>query len=74
MQENVRRSAAARCARSTARSGSVPITSPRTGLPTTGSTGYKAYNLDQVLDGDLEPVIQSAIEMDEQARLDAIGD
>jgi peptide chain release factor 1 len=37
-------------------------------------TGYKAYNLDQVKNGDLEPVIQSAIEMDEQARLDAIGD
>lgn len=37
-------------------------------------TGYKAYNLDQVMNGDLEPVIQSAIEMDEQSRLDAIGD
>ena len=37
-------------------------------------TGYKAYNLDAVMNGDLEPVIQSAIEMDEQARLDAIGD
>src|SRR5919107_1876265 len=37
-------------------------------------TGYKAYNLDQVMNGDLEQVIQSATEMDEQARLDAIGD
>jgi len=37
-------------------------------------TGYKAYNLDQVMNGDLEPVVQSAIEMDEQARLDAIGE
>jgi peptide chain release factor 1 len=37
-------------------------------------TGYKAYNLDQVMNGDLEPVIQSAIEMDEQARLDALND
>src|SRR6476620_8005748 len=37
-------------------------------------TGYKAYNLDQVMNGDLEPVIQSAIELDEQSRLDAIGD
>jgi peptide chain release factor 1 len=37
-------------------------------------TGYKAYNLDQVMNGDLEPVIQSAIEMDEQARLDALAD
>ncbi len=36
-------------------------------------TGYKAYNLDTVMNGELEPVVQSAIEMDEQARLDAIG-
>ena len=36
-------------------------------------TGYKAYNLDAVMNGELEPVVQSAIEMDEQARLDAIG-
>lgn len=34
-------------------------------------TGYKSYNLDQVLDGDLEPVIASAITADEQARIDA---
>ena len=27
-------------------------------------TGYKAYNLDQVLDGDLDPVVQSAIDAD----------
>ncbi|ROS78477.1 peptide chain release factor 1 [Cellulomonas sp. PhB143] len=32
-------------------------------------TGYKAYNLDQVLDGDLDPVVASAIEADEAARL-----
>ncbi|WP_125609921.1 peptide chain release factor 1 [Specibacter cremeus] len=37
-------------------------------------TGYKAYNLDTVMDGELEPVVRSAIEMDEQARLDALGD
>ncbi|WP_372593052.1 peptide chain release factor 1 [Actinotalea sp.] len=36
-------------------------------------TGYKAYNLDQVLDGDLDPVIRSAIEADEAARLAATG-
>ena len=36
-------------------------------------TGYKAYNLDTVLDGDLGPVIASAIEMDEAARLAAVG-
>ncbi|GAA1177478.1 peptide chain release factor 1 [Ornithinimicrobium humiphilum] len=32
-------------------------------------TGYKAYNLDQVLDGDLDPVVQSAVDADEAARL-----
>ncbi len=32
-------------------------------------TGFKAYNLDQVLDGDLDPVVQSAMEADEAARL-----
>jgi peptide chain release factor 1 len=36
-------------------------------------TGYKAYNLDQVMDGALEPVVQSAIQVDEEARLAAIG-
>ncbi|MFV0252306.1 MAG: peptide chain release factor 1 [Beutenbergiaceae bacterium] len=34
-------------------------------------TGYKAYNLDQVLDGDLGPVIASAVSMDEAERLAA---
>ncbi len=37
-------------------------------------TGYKAYNLDTVMNGDLEAVVQSAIQLDEQSRLDAIGD
>ncbi len=36
-------------------------------------TGYKAYNLDQVLDGDLDPVVRSAIDADEAARLAAAG-
>ncbi|MCC2334507.1 peptide chain release factor 1 [Cellulomonas sp. zg-Y908] len=36
-------------------------------------TGFKAYNLDQVLDGDLGPVIASALEADEAARLAAAG-
>ena len=36
-------------------------------------TGYKAYNLDQVLGGDLQPVIDSAIEMDEAERLKKFG-
>jgi peptide chain release factor 1 len=35
-------------------------------------TGYKAYNLDQVMEGALEPIVQSAITMDEEARLAAI--
>ena len=34
-------------------------------------TGFKAYNLDQVLDGDLDPVVRSAIDADEAARLAA---
>ena len=32
-------------------------------------TNYKAYNLDQVLDGDLQPVIDSDIQADEADRL-----
>ena len=36
-------------------------------------TGYKAYNLDHVMNGELDPLINSCIEMDEQQRLDAIG-
>ncbi len=32
-------------------------------------TGFKAYNLDIVLDGDLDPVIESAVSADEQAQL-----
>ncbi|MCW2779994.1 MAG: prfA [Marmoricola sp.] len=37
-------------------------------------TGYKAYNLDQVLDGDLDAVIASCVDADMTARLEAIGD
>jgi len=37
-------------------------------------TGYKAYNLDQVMDGALGPVIESAIQADEAARLAALGE
>ena len=36
-------------------------------------TGYKSYNLDQVMDGALEPVVQSAIQTDEEARLAALS-
>jgi peptide chain release factor 1 len=37
-------------------------------------TGYKSYDLDRVLDGDLEAVIASCVEADMAARLDSIGD
>jgi peptide chain release factor 1 len=36
-------------------------------------TGYKAYNLDQVMNGALEPVIDSCIRADEEARLADLG-
>ncbi len=35
-------------------------------------TGYKSYNLDQVLDGALEPVIASCVDADLAARLEAL--
>jgi peptide chain release factor 1 len=37
-------------------------------------TGYKAYNLDAVMNGALDPVIESAIQADEEAQLADIGD
>ncbi|WP_168583448.1 peptide chain release factor 1 [Gephyromycinifex aptenodytis] len=37
-------------------------------------TGFKAYNLDSVLDGDLDAVIMSAIDADEAARMEALGE
>ena len=37
-------------------------------------TGYKAYNLDAVLDGALEPVVESCVRADEEARLADLGD
>ncbi len=37
-------------------------------------TGYKAYNLDQVMNGALEPVIESCIQADEEARLAELGE
>jgi peptide chain release factor 1 len=36
-------------------------------------TGFKAHNLDAVLDGDLDPVIQSCVDADEAARLAALA-
>jgi peptide chain release factor 1 len=35
-------------------------------------TGYKSYNLDQVLDGALEPVVKSCVDADLASRLEAI--
>ena len=35
-------------------------------------TGYKSYNLDQVLDGDLGPVLASCVDADLVARLEAL--
>jgi len=37
-------------------------------------TGFKAYNLDAVLDGELDPVVQSAVDADEAARMGALAD
>ncbi|HEY8589155.1 MAG TPA: peptide chain release factor 1 [Naasia sp.] len=37
-------------------------------------TGYKSYNLDQVMNGALEPIVQSAIAADEEARLASLAD
>jgi peptide chain release factor 1 len=36
-------------------------------------TGYKAYNLDAVMNGALGPVLESCIQWDEEARLEALG-
>src|SRR5580698_610192 len=36
-------------------------------------TGYKAYNLDQVMNGALEPIVESCIQFDEEARLADLG-
>ena len=36
-------------------------------------TGYKAYNLDQVMDGALGPLIESCISADEEERLSSLG-
>ncbi|HEX6954791.1 MAG TPA: peptide chain release factor 1, partial [Agromyces sp.] len=37
-------------------------------------TGYKSYNLDQVMNGALDPIIESAVQADEEARLADLGD
>ncbi|MFW5472129.1 peptide chain release factor 1 [Knoellia sp. CPCC 206450] len=37
-------------------------------------TGFKAYNLDTVLGGELDAVVESAMSADEAARLEALGE
>ncbi|WP_370291378.1 peptide chain release factor 1 [Nocardioides sp.] len=37
-------------------------------------TGFKAYNLDQVLDGDIQPLLDSCVEADLATRLAALED
>ena len=37
-------------------------------------TGYKSYNLDQVMDGALAPVVESCITADEESRLAALSE
>ncbi|MGV3714012.1 peptide chain release factor 1 [Pseudolysinimonas sp.] len=37
-------------------------------------TGYKAYNLDQVMNGAIQPVIDSCIQLDEESRLAELAD
>jgi peptide chain release factor 1 len=37
-------------------------------------TGYKSYNLDQVMDGALAPVVESCIAADEESRLAALSE
>ena len=37
-------------------------------------TGFKAYNLDQVINGSLQPVIDSCVQADEEARLASLGE
>ena len=49
-------------------SGYAPTTSRRTGSATT-AVGYKSYNLDQVLDGDIDAVVQALVDADEEAQL-----
>jgi len=37
-------------------------------------TGYKAYNLDQVMNGALDPIIESCVRADEESRLAALAE
>ena len=37
-------------------------------------TGFKAYNLDQVMNGALDPIIDSCVQADEEAQLQELGE
>jgi peptide chain release factor 1 len=37
-------------------------------------TGYKSHNLDQILDGDLDPVLQSCVDMEITQKLAEVGE
>ena len=37
-------------------------------------TGYKAYNLDAVMNGDIQPMLDACTQMDEERRLAALGE
>ena len=37
-------------------------------------TGFKAYNLDQVMNGALDPIIDSCVQTDEESRLQELGE
>ena len=69
--EASRRAAAPRSVPSTAPSGSAPTTTPENRI-TDHRVGYKAYNLDQVLDGDLQRGRRPCVEADLAARLAAV--
>ena len=68
----VGRPAAARSARWTARERIRTYNFPENRIAD-HRTGYKAYNLDTVLDGELDPVVQSAVDADEAARMAAVA-
>jgi peptide chain release factor 1 len=37
-------------------------------------TGYKSHNLDQILNGDLDPVLQSCVDMEITQKLAEVGE
>ena len=65
--------AAARSAPSTAASGSAPTTSPRTGSPTTAPASSPTTST-PCSTATSTPVVQSAVDADEAARLAAVAE